>query len=69
MREAIVIQRTQGHTHNDSTVWKGVGIFEKDTGTQRRDRISQAGVREGLSEVTILKWSQRRQMEFQQTKR
>lgn len=69
MREPVVIQRAQGYTHNYSTVWKGIGIFEKDTDTQSRDRISQAGVREGLPEATILEWSQGRPMEFQQTER
>lgn len=45
--EPTVIQRAQGPTNNYSTVWKGVGIFQKDMGTQSRERISQAGVREG----------------------
>lgn len=67
--ELTVIQRAEGPTDNYTTVWKGVGVFEKDMGTQSRERISQAGVMEGLAEVTIFESGQGRQIEFQQTAR
>lgn len=41
-------------------VWKGIGVFEKNTGTQSWDRVSQPGVREGSAEVTIFAFKPRK---------
>lgn len=48
---------------------KRLGYSRWSMSTQSKDRISQAGVREVLVEVTIFESGQRRQIEFQQTGR